>query len=320
MRIGATHVALAQAAPSHGPLAVVATATAPLPPGAVRDGEVVDPTAVAAALRQAIEGRSGFDRKVRLGIGCQKVAVRILDVPPVQHAEDLDAAVRTLARERVPTAADGAVIDYRLLPETTGDDGQTIRRALVVAARRELVEGQVVAAQAAGLQPVGVDLVAFGLSRCVQAPESTLLLDLDGVTTLALTGPDGCRFVRTIPAGVQSASEEIGRRTGIDATLAVESLLGHRTIEGEDADDVAAILQRTVRAIASTVRTSIEFHVEQETGSQPTSCIVSGPLADRDGVHELLAEILALPVESATTLAGGADPVALGLSIEEVHA
>ncbi|MCK9248649.1 MAG: pilus assembly protein PilM [Solirubrobacteraceae bacterium] len=320
VRIGATHVALALAAPSRGPLSVVATATAPLPHGAVRDGEVVDAAAVASALRQAMDGRNGFDRKVRLGIGCQKVAVRILDVPPTEHEEDQDAAVRAVARDRIPTAADGAVIDYRMLADGSDDDGRPVHRALVVAARRDLVDGQVAAAQAAGMQPIGIDLVAFGLSRCVQAPEPTLLLDLDGVTTLALTGPDGCRFVRTIPAGAQSAAEEVSRRTGAAADAAVETLLGHRTVEGEDADDVAAILQRTVRAIASTVRTSIEFHVEQEAGPQPTSCIVSGPLADLDGVHDLLAEVLSLPVESATTLAGGADPVALGLSVEEVHA
>lgn len=318
VRIGATHVGLACAAASRGPLTARASASAVLPPGAVRDGEVIDAIAVAQALRQAVDGRS-FGKQVRIGVGCQKVAVRVLDLPPVQNEDDLDAAVRMIARERIPTAAENALIDYRILPERPTPDGQpdNVRRALVVAARRELVDGQVAAVKAAGLEPVGVDLLAFGLARMVQPSEPTMLLDLDGVTTLALADPDGCRFVRTIPAGVQSAAEELARRLDLDVDDASAGLLGDRALSPEQSAEATAVLARTVRAIATTVRTSVEFHVDQEDGESPQLCVVSGPLAGLEGVSVLLSEALDLPVHPAAALAGGADPVALGLSVEE---
>jgi type IV pilus assembly protein PilM len=318
VRIGATHVGVATANAGRGPLAPKASASAVLPPGAVRDGEVIDAAAVAQALRDVLETRSGFAKQVRLGVGCQKVAVRVLDLPPVRNAEDVDAAVRLTARERIPTAADDALIDYRLLDEVPADgDTPAHRRALVVAARRELVAGQIAAVQAAGLEPVGVDLLAFGLARVVRPIEPTLLLDLDGITTLALAGPDGCRFVRTIPAGVQSASEELARRLDLDPADAAALLLGDRQPAEGERDALTDVVARTLRAIATTVRTSVEFHVDQEDGETPESCVTSGPLAGMEGAAAVLGEALDLPVQSAAALAGGADPVALGLSVEE---
>jgi type IV pilus assembly protein PilM len=320
VRIGATHVSVALAAPAAGPLAPRVAASAPLPQGAVKNGEVIDATAVAQAIRQAIAGHSGLGKQARIGIGCQKVAVRVIDLPPVQREEDVVAAVRMLAKERIPTAAENALIDYRLLPDAPAEAGAApTRRALVVAARRELVDGHVAAVRAAGLDPVGVDLLAFGLTRCVRPTEPTLLLDLDGVTTLAIAGPDGCRFVRTIPAGIGSVVEDLAQRTGSDPAVVEAALLGDRSGVAYDPDEETPAIERTVRAIASTVRTSIDFHIEQEDGVPPHSCVISGPLAALGGVSALLHETLDLPVELAGALAGGADPVALGLSVEEVR-
>lgn len=320
VRIGATHVSVALAAPAAGPLAPRVAASAPLPAGAVKNGEVIDAVAVAQAIRQAIAGHSGLGKAARVGIGCQKVAVRVIDLPPVEREEDVVAAVRMLAKERIPTAAENALIDFRLLPEQETDPGVAPKkRALVVAARRELVDGHVAAVRAAGLDPIGVDLLAFGLTRCVRPTEPTLLLDLDGVTTLAVADADGCRFVRTIPAGIGTVAEDISQRTAADPAAVEAALLGDRSGVAYDETEEAPAIARTVRAIASTVRTSIDFHVEQEGGVPPHSCVISGPLAVLEGVAALLNETLDLPIELAGALSGGADPVALGLSVEEVR-
>jgi type IV pilus assembly protein PilM len=319
IRIGSTHVAVALAAPAAGPLAPRLAGSAPLPVGAVKNGEVIDAVAVAEALRRAIDGHSGLGRQARIGIGCQKVAVRVIDLPPVQREEDVVAAVRMLAKERIPTAAENALIDFRLLPDLVTESGGAQKRALVVAARRELVDGHVAAVRAAGLEPVGVDLLAFALSRCVRPTESTLLLDLDGVTTLAIADAEGCRFVRTIPAGVGTVAEDLAQRTAEDPAAVEAALLGDRGGVRYDAAEDAPAIARTVRAIASTVRTSIDFHVEHDDGVMPTTCVLSGPLAALEGVSALLHETLDLPVELAGALSGGADPVALGLSVEEVR-
>lgn len=320
IRIGATHVSVALAAPAVGALAPRVAASAPLPAGAVKNGEVVDAAAVAQAIRQATAGHGGLGKQARIGIGCQKVAVRVLELPPVQREEDVVAAVRMLAKERIPTAAENALIDYRVLPDAESEPGTpAARRALVVAARRELVDGHVAAVRAAGLDPVGVDLLAFGLARCVRPTEPTLLLDLDGVTTLAVADPDGCRFVRTIPAGIGTVSEDIAQRTSADPAAVEAALLGDRSGVTYDAEEETPAIARTVRAIASTVRTSIDFHIEQEDGVPPLGCVISGPLAVLSGVRELLHEALDLPIELAGALSGGADPVALGLSVEEVR-
>ncbi|MGX6449689.1 pilus assembly protein PilM, partial [Patulibacter sp. S7RM1-6] len=302
----------ATAADADGPLVPRAESTAVLPLGAVRANEVQDASAVARALRTATEGRDGFSPRVRLGIAGPKVAVRTLDLPPVQREEDVPAVVRAVARERIPTAADDALVDYVLLPQEEGSDG---RRALVVAARRDLVEGHVVAARAAGLEPVGVDLVAFGVARAVPLDAPTLVLDLDCMTTLALAGPDGCRFVRTVSAGAESAADQIAGRTGHDTADAAAVLFCQRTLDEEDTAAREAVLVDTVRSIATAVRTTVDAHAPQGSTEAPTSCVVSGSLAGTEGVLEVLGDVLDLPVRLADADTGVVDAAALGLSV-----
>ena len=58
-----------------------AYASVPLPPGAVQDGEVVEPEAVASALKE-LWNRGKFSTKdVVIGVGNQRVIVRELEVP-----------------------------------------------------------------------------------------------------------------------------------------------------------------------------------------------------------------------------------------------
>ena len=52
-----------------------------LPAGAVREGEVVDPDAVAAAIKQLWTATKFSTKKVVLGVANQKVIVRQVDLP-----------------------------------------------------------------------------------------------------------------------------------------------------------------------------------------------------------------------------------------------
>jgi Tfp pilus assembly PilM family ATPase len=154
----------------NGKPVLVRAATTSLGPGLFHEGEVVDVEALADRLR-AFFRDNDLPKKVRLGVASQKMAVRVMELPAIDDAQELDAAIRFQAQEELPMPVEQAVLDHRLLERI--EDGQGGRmRILVVAARRDSVEHLLAAARRAGLSPELVDLSAFAMIRALYVPET----------------------------------------------------------------------------------------------------------------------------------------------------
>lgn len=145
--------------------AVERAATAPLAPGLIRDGEVVDVEALAEALK-AFFKEHALGKRVRLGVANQRIVVRTLDLPRIEDRKELDAAVRFQAQEQVPMPLEQAVLDYHSLGVVQTDQGDRTR-VVLVAARRDMIERLLAAARQAGLRPEGIDLAAFAMVRAL---------------------------------------------------------------------------------------------------------------------------------------------------------
>lgn len=144
---------------------VVRVAEAPLPPGAVRDAEVVDPSVVSAVIKR-LWSTAGFSEKnVIIGVGNQRVVVRQLDLPVMPMAHVRQALVYQ-AQETLPMSVDEALLDFYPTSEVDGADGRAMR-GLFVAAVKDTVSANVLAVEGAGLLPRVVDLSAFALLRSV---------------------------------------------------------------------------------------------------------------------------------------------------------
>ena len=98
----------------NGSLSVAQTASAPLAPNVVRDGEVADIEALAEALKNLFRDHK-LDRRVRIGVANQRIVVRTLDLPPVEEGKELEAVVRFHAQDELPMPLDEAVIDFHAL-------------------------------------------------------------------------------------------------------------------------------------------------------------------------------------------------------------
>ena len=78
----------------NGRISVDRAAVAPLEPGVLRDGEVVDPDALSRALRALWRDNKGLGKRVRIGVANQKIVVRVLHVPPTDDPKELTARCR----------------------------------------------------------------------------------------------------------------------------------------------------------------------------------------------------------------------------------
>jgi type IV pilus assembly protein PilM len=212
---------------SNGAVHVTAVATAALPPESFRDGEVTDSESVTEAIRELF-AQHKLGKRVRLGIANQRVVVRTLRLPAIENPQELDAAVRFAAQEQIAMPLDQAVIDHRVVGGIAAAEGAAPQvDVIVVAARRDMVATSLKPLRDAGLEPVGVDLSAFGMIRALgeqAAPvepgveavaPAILYCNIGDVTNLAVAKGRSCLFTRVSPAGLEDIVSGFAGATGL---------------------------------------------------------------------------------------------------------
>src|SRR3954454_3462902 len=137
-----------------------------LPPGAFREGEVVDADLLASAIKELFASHK-LPKTVRDGVANQRVVVRTLRLPPIDDPADLETAIRFQAQDHVPMPLEQAVLDWEVVSSTTTADGDPCVDVVVVVARRDMVSSLTRTLQKAGLRPAGIDLCAFGMIRAL---------------------------------------------------------------------------------------------------------------------------------------------------------
>lgn len=201
----------------NGTIRVERLASVALDPGVVRDGEVTDAEALTAALERLYAENKGLGKRVRIGIANQKIAVRVMELPPIDDPKELQAAVEFKAPDEIPMPLDSAVMDFQPLSIVETPAGPR-QRVLIVAARRDMVERIVAVARAAGLRPEGIDLAAFAMVRALHRPgddSTTLYLSIGGLTNLAVAEGGHCLFTRVVSSGIESIAIELAERRGL---------------------------------------------------------------------------------------------------------
>ncbi|MFL5846982.1 MAG: pilus assembly protein PilM [Solirubrobacteraceae bacterium] len=326
-----------------GRIVVDQAVSAPLEPGIVRDGEVVEPEALGAVLRDLFDEHK-LDRRVRIGVANQRVVVRHLLLPPITDPKQLATAVRFMAADEMPMPIDQAVLDHVVLgPVETPEGPRT--RVLVIAARRSMIDSLLAAAQIAGLRPEGIDLSAFAMVRALGATREgvTLHLSVGGVVTLAVTKGSECVFTRVVGGGLETMAAELAERHTIVVDEARSALRGVRleapvvvapddepvAIDTSDpvAADALAVVTDGLRRIAGEVRSSIDFHLGVDhSGEAPTveRVLLTGSVLGIEGSVDELARRLSVPVEAGDVEGAhdepGAYAVAAGLTVSELAA
>ncbi len=327
----AVHVASVTTA---GGLTVKHAASAPLPAGVVRDGEVVDVEALSGVLQTLFAEHKTLDKRVRIGVANQKIVVRIIELPVIEDAKELAAAVQFTAADELPMPLDGAVLDWQPLEVVETPSGPR-QRVLLVAARRDMIDKVLAAARGAGLRPEGIDLAAFGMIRAfagAAAPdEDVLYLAVGGLTNLAVARGTTCTFTRVVGGGLEAMAVDLAERRALPLdqarTLLTEIGLDEDRVVHADEDlvrDARILLSDGIRRIAGEVRNTIDFHLASAPGGI-TRCVLTGPAVAVPGFAEALSADLNLPVERGVV--AGADleqpgrvAVAAGLALTEVPA
>jgi type IV pilus assembly protein PilM len=282
-----------------------------LPEGAVRDGEVVDPDAVAAAIRQLWAHTKFSSKKVIVGVANQKVVVRQVDLPwlPI---DELKKSLAFQVQDFIPMPVEQAVLDFHPLEELTADNGTKVLRGLLVAASRDMVMASIEAVQKAGLTAVMVDLTSFAVVRSLAdsdhlglGSQVEALVDVGARITNIVVHQGGVpRFVRILLMGGQDVTDAVAERMGIPHAQAeaMKQQLGLTGGEGLDSQAASRVVEATAAAFIDEIRGSLDYYLASSGSSPIARLVLTGGGARLAGLAQRLQAATRVPVEQGNPI------------------
>jgi type IV pilus assembly protein PilM len=325
---------------ANGTAQVTASAIGPLEPGAFHEGEVLDPDRLAAALK-SLFAEHKLSKRVRLGIGNQRVVVRMMRLPAIEDPKEMEAAVRFQAQEQVPMPLDQAVLEHQVVGGVPAEEGGSAQLdVVVVAARREMVSSFVEPIRRAGLDPVGVDLAAFGMIRALagtgrdpgdavepgERPAAAVLYcNVGDVTNLAVARDRACLFTRVSHVGLEAMSTPLVAAQGLSPAHVAQwlSYVGLETqveeLEGDPGmvAEVRRTLEEGVGSLVDELRLSLDYYGAQEAAVPVERIVLCGPGSAIPGIPAQMEASLSLPISvpRPAALAGFDEPAAARLTL-----
>jgi type IV pilus assembly protein PilM len=290
--IGTDHVRAAHLKPAGGGYSLGNYGIAPMPLGAVVEGEVVDPDHVSAAIKD-LWRHGGFRSKdVSIGLSNQKVVVRLIDLPYMEKAE-LKGAIQYQAQDYIPIPVEEAVLDFQVLGDYMTPGDEHMMEVLLVAAQRDMVNNIVRAVEGAGLRLSQIDVTAFALVRSLLGSPDTILPGeaeegpgeatgivhiTSGLTNIVVVDRGVPRFVRVSSLAGNQFTQAVASALNltIDEAEALKNQVGLPAPDGQaqagfplDERTKAAqdALEREMTKFVAEVRRSLDYYLTQATQS-----------------------------------------------------
>ena len=347
LKIGGSQLAAARVV-NNGVPELVQIAREPLAGGIIVGGELREPELLADSLRAFFRKHKLPRQGVRLGIANNRIGVRILEIAGIDDPKQLENAIRYRAQEALPIPIEEAVLDYHVLGERVDDEGQRIRRVLLVVAYRELIDRYVAACKKAGVRLAGIDLEAFALLRALGEPKAGDESPSDAALVVVSIGHDRstfavsdgrvCEFTRVLDWGGQTLDVAIARELDcapseaepLKRELSLSAGGWPEELTQQQADRAREAVRRQLQTFARELVSSLQFYQNQPGSLGIGEIVITGGTAHLGGVAEELQRLIGVRVEVGDPLHRvklgkklreteqlGSLSVAIGLGIED---
>ena len=236
-------------------------------------------------------------------------------LPAIEDPKELAAAVRFQAQEEMPMPLEGAVLDHQVVGGVPGEDGSPPQiDVVVVAARQEMISSFLRPLRDAGLEPVGIDLSAFGMIRALAGvgdagraeaspaegqpgdgrPESGAVLycSVGDITNLAVARGRACLFTRVSHVGLEPITARLAAERALSLEHA-EQWLAHVGLEPRSSRSRATprssprraqALEAGVTALVDELRLSLDYYRAKEGALPVERILLCGPGAAIPGL------------------------------------
>ncbi|HVE14372.1 MAG TPA: type IV pilus assembly protein PilM [Elusimicrobiota bacterium] len=259
-------------------------------------------------------------------ISGNSVIVRYVKFPLLTKGE-LQATLATEAEPFIPFDIKDVQLGFHILAEIL-EDGQRKMETVLVAAKRDAVQGRVDVLEAAGLKPTVIDVDSFALENVHErvsegaGPGTALYLNLGHtVTNLSIVENGATRVVRDVFISGNTFTKAVMKSLQCDYAKAEEAKKKHGLLidaeekekalrEGNrDALGVSQAISTVMKDLVSELHRSVDFYLSQGPERSIARIVLAGGTAKLRNVARYLTTELKVPVTALNPLSfsGAAD-------------
>lgn len=297
--IGSSSIKVCQLKESRRGLALAKIGYAPLPPQAVADGQIMNRGAVVETLERLFRDAQIKQREVALSVSGQAVIIRKITIPLIPP-EQLDEQIQWEAEQHIPFDIKEVHVDYEVLrrrPESGQMD------LVLVAAKKEDINGYASIARDAKLKPMVVDIDAFTVQNVFESsrglpPDHTVaLINLGAsLSSLNIVSRGVSAFTRDIANGGNTITEEIQKQLGLPYDQA-EAYKTQTDAAGLLPQRVVDIIRAASDTIAGEIQRSLDFFMATSGDGELSRIYVTGGSANLPQLVSAIEARARVPVE-----------------------
>jgi type IV pilus assembly protein PilM len=268
--------------------------------GAIEEGTINDPEAVAESLKQLFKSYNIKENNVAVSIGGYSVIVKKITVQTMDE-EKLQETIHFEAEQYIPFDISDVNLDFQILGESESNPDQM--NVFLVAAKKEMVSDYINVVNLAGLNPCIVDVEAFALQNTFEAnyevnDENTALIDIGASkTSLNILKGNSSVFMRDVSLGCGQINQKV--MSLIECSFEEAEQLKHGDkLDRLSQQDLKDIISSVVTDWCTEIRRALDFFYSTYPEDQIKRIILSGGGANIAEFRKLLATEASAEVES----------------------
>ncbi|HMX43553.1 MAG TPA: type IV pilus assembly protein PilM [Elusimicrobiota bacterium] len=258
--------------------------------------------------------KDSISKNAVFSVSGNSVIVRFVKFPKMSR-DDLSKMIVIEAEPYIPFAIPEVNIDFNILGDTV-EEGQKKMETILVAAKKEIINGRLEIIQQSGMTPSLIDVDAFALQNAYElnvganAKETALLVHIGAfVTTMTIIESGVPKVVRDVFIAGNTVTKALQRNFQVDAKKADDMkakaviLATQEEREKAMADQNKEVLQMStvilpvMKDLLAEIQRSLDFYLSQGTDRQVTRVLLSGGTSRLGNLVNYLAQELRLPVE-----------------------
>lgn len=279
---------------------LVKIGSATLPEGAVADGILQDPLAVSQVIANLLKNLQIKNKKVAISMSGYSVIVKKINLA-VMSEKELVNHIQTEAEQYIPFDMADVYLDFQDLKTNTAANADRTD-IMLVAAKKDVVDGYLEMLKGIGLRPVVVDVDAFALENSFSSSgagtdENVALVDI-GATKMSINilSHGTSILARDVVMGSRQITEQIHHQCGFDPDQAEAVKIGGLDA-GAQRDCLAEIFVKNCTQWIFEIKKALDFYLSTHGDEGIDRLVLSGGGSRIKGFDQFLYEETGIKTE-----------------------
>lgn len=299
-------IKIAQLKKGRARLDLAAFVNLPLPPGLIKQGEILKPQELIPLVKKAvltIKGRTLKTKYVLASLPEEQSFVRVIPLP-LMKKQEINQAIQWEIESHIPLSREEVYLDWQLIRPFQPQNKQVF--ILVTATPKELVNTYTSLLEEAGLMPLGLEVESIAIARAlipqkdIFAPVPILDIGSQQTSFLIYSGQTLC-FTSTIPLGGDHLTQAISQKLSLNFQEAEKIKIDIGLNQKKNPKIVTAV-KPVLDDLAVQIKKYLDFFIHQcPLGYAPCDAIgkifLCGGGARLFGLTTQLAMALKIPTE-----------------------